>query len=103
MQEKFEFIIGAIIEIAKADTLESLSGDVISISGVQENKDVNIMIKCSDNGDEMAFVTAKVDGKEVSLDIMKNILIDILGRTGLLDSKLKWKLDMVFSGKEFTL
>ena len=106
MASYFEFIINAIIDVAQTDRIEGLDGNkFITIEGSKDgffskNK-IKISIERSKNDpDHAAFVTAQVNSKSQSEDILKEILYDILERTGMLDSKLEMKLDIIFNDKE---
>ncbi len=106
MVSHLEFIINAIIDVAQTDRIEGLDrSEVITIEGSKDgffskNK-IKVSIERSENDpDHAAFVTAQVNSKSQSEDILKDILYDILERTGMLDSKLEMKLDIIFNDKE---
>lgn len=93
---KFEFIINAIINIAQEERMEMLIDDVVSIRGMRSGSIISI--KRSQNNPQLeALVTAEINGKNVTEDILKVILFDILKRTDMLDYKLNMKLEIIFN------
>lgn len=109
MNSNFEYIINAIIKVAKTDRMEGLeSSKTVTIKGTKrgflKNEVIQILIERSQNNpDNAAFVTADINGNRVSEDILKNILYDILERTEMLDNKLKMKLDIIFNNRKLRL
>ena len=106
MVSQLEFIVKAIMEVAETDRMESLErSKVVTIQGSKKgffSKDqIKVSIERSENDPgEAAFVTAQVNSKSQSEDIYKDILYDLLERTGMLDDKLKMKLDVIFNDKK---
>jgi hypothetical protein len=98
---KFEFIINAIIDITQEKRIEALMDDVVSIRGIRNGNIISI--KRSQNNPKLeALVTAEVDGKSETEDILKVILYDILKQTDMLDHKLNMKLDIIFNEKKIS-
>jgi hypothetical protein len=106
MESNFEFIINAIIKVAKTNRTEGLeAGNIIKIQGTKKgflkNEEIIISIQRSlKNPDLAAMVTAEVNGNRKSDDVQKEILFDILKRTQMLDSKLNMKLDIVLNQRK---
>ncbi|HEY8689849.1 MAG TPA: hypothetical protein VIM07_11495 [Chitinophagaceae bacterium] len=107
MATKLEFIIAAIVKVAKTDRMEGLEGgETVTIKGTKKgflkNEVIQILIKRSQKDPKVAtFVTADINGQSESEDILKEILYDILKKTDMLDSKLNMKLDMLFNQTGF--
>jgi hypothetical protein len=106
MGSNLEFIINAIIKVSKTDRMEGLEGgEVITIKGTKtgflKNEEIQILIRrCLSDPNNAAFVTATINEKSESEDILKEIVYDILERTEMLDNKLSMKLDIVFNNKK---
>ena len=106
MAEKLDFIINAIIKVAKTDRIEGLErSKTVTIRGTKKgflkNEEILISIERSQNDPESsAFVNADINGNSQSEDILKKILYDILERTEMLDAKLKMKLDIIFNERK---
>lgn len=106
MAEKLEFIINAIVKVAKTDRMEGLErSKTVTIRGTKKgflkNEEILISIERSQNDPESAaFVKADINGNSQSEDILKEILYDILERTEMLDAKLKMKLDIIFNERK---
>jgi hypothetical protein len=102
MATKSEYIIDAIVKVAKTDRMESLEGgETVSIKGTKKgflrNEVIQIQIKRSQKDPKnAALVTADINGQRESDDFSKVILFDILDKTNMLDSKLNMKLTMLF-------
>jgi hypothetical protein len=109
MASQFEFIVKAIMDVAGTDRMEGLErSKVVTIQGSKKgffSKDqIKVSIERSENDpEEAAFVTAQVNSKSQSEDIHKDILYDLLERSGMLDNKLKMKLDILFNEKKITV
>jgi len=106
MDTNFEFIINAIVKVAKTIRLEGLEGSkTVTIRGTKKgflkNEEILISIERSQNDpDVAALVTADINGTRKSGDILKEILYDILKRTEMLDAKLNMKLDIIFNERK---
>lgn len=106
MATDFEFILNAIIKVAKTDRVEGLErSKTVTISGTKKgflkNEKIQISIeKSQTDPDVAAFVTADVNGKRHSEDVLKEILFDLLEKTEMLDAKLKMKLDIIFNDRK---
>lgn len=105
MEDNFEFIINAIVKVAQVSRSEGLMSGVITINGSTESflgeEDISITIERSQNDPESAaLVSANINGKSSSEDILKEILYDVLDKTNMLDAKLKMKLDIVFNKRK---
>jgi hypothetical protein len=98
---KFEFIINAIIDITQEKRIEALMDDVVSIRGIRNGNIISIK-RFQNNPKLEALVTAEVDGKSETEDILKVILYDILKQTDMLDHKLNMKLDIIFNEKKIS-
>lgn len=109
MAEKFEFIINAIIKVAKTDRMEGLENSkTVTILGTKKgflkNEEILISIERSQvDPQSAAFITADINGNSQSEDILKEILYDILERNEMLDAKLKMKLDMIFNERKMRI
>lgn len=105
MKSKLEFIINAIIKVSKTDRIEGLEeSKVVTIKGTKKgflkNEEIQILIKrSSTDPTEAAYVTAIINGKSEAEDTAKEIIYDILRRTGMLDNKLEMKLDIVLNNR----
>jgi len=106
MATNLEFIINAIMKVAKTDRMEGLErSKTVTIRGTKKgflkNEEILISIERSQNDPEVAaFVTADINGNRKSEDILKEILYDILERTDMLDAKLNMKLDIIFNERK---
>jgi len=106
MENKFEFIINAIIKVSKTDRMEGLEDSkVVTIKGTKKgflkNEEIQILIKRSlTDPTKAAYVTAIINGKSESEDVSKVIIYDILERTDMLDAKLNMKLDIIFNERK---
>ncbi len=101
-----EFIINAIMKVAKTDRMEGLEqSKTVTIRGTKKgflkNEEIQIFIERSQSDPDLAaFVKADINGNRQSEDILKEILYDILERTEMLDAKLKMKLDIIFNDRK---
>lgn len=106
MTTNLEFIINAIIKIAKTDRREGLERNkTVTIRGTKRgflmNEEIQISIERSQSDHNLAaFVTADINGNKKSEDLLKEILYDILERTEILDAKLSMKLDIIFNERK---
>ncbi len=106
MATNLEFIINAIMKVAKTDRMEGLErSKTVTIRGTKKgflkNEEILISIERSQNDPEVAaLVTAEINGNRKSEDILKEILYDILERTDMLDAKLNMKLDIIFNERK---
>lgn len=106
MASKLEFIINAIMKVAKTDRAEGLErSKTVTIRGTKKgflkNEEILISIERSQNDPALAAtVTADINGSNETEDILKEILYDILQRTEMLDSKLEMKLDIIFNERK---
>lgn len=109
MRSKFEFIINTIIKVAQTDRVESLERNtLIAIRGEKRgfffSEKISISITRSViDPKSAATVTAEINGRSETEDILKEILFDILQRTGMLDKKLEMKLDILFNDKKIVV
>lgn len=109
MDINLEFIINAIIKVAKTDRMESLErSKTVTIRGTKKgflkNEEILISIERSQkNPDAAALVTADINGNRKSDDVLKEILYDILERTEMLDAKLDMKLDIILNDRKMRL
>lgn len=106
MEEKLEFIVSAIMKVAKTDRIEGLEkSKTVTIRGTRKgflkNEEILVSIERSQSDPDLAaFVTADINGIKQAEDILKEILYDILEKTQMLDSKLKMKLDIIFNERK---
>jgi hypothetical protein len=106
MNQDFEFIIHAIIKVSKTNRLEKLEQEkALTIAGTKKGflKDerIEVIIERSVvDPNQAAFITAVINEKRKSADILKDILFDILQKTEMLDSKLKMKLDILLNDRK---
>jgi hypothetical protein len=104
MKEDIRFIVETIINLSKLDRLESYTNGEILITAEKKGffKNDRYLLKIlnspSDKENNL-LVKASVNDKSVECDIYKVLIVDMFERTGMLDIKLKSKLDWL-SGKE---
>lgn len=91
--QKFEFVTALLWELANSNYIEGLSPADKTIS-LSNSKNINIEIRQVNN---QAEVTAKNELNKAIITIPVNSLTSLLERLGLLDNKLKSKLNFVFT------
>jgi hypothetical protein len=101
--DKFNFVLNGIMEFRSINYSEALKDNVISLNGSKRSffgsTDLILTIQKSTKDTNAAFVSFEKKGDQQSLDIPKHILLDILKTTGLLDSKLQMKIDLIFGDR----
>ena len=90
--KNFEFVTALLLKLANSNYIEALAPIDKTIS-LSNSKDIIVEIRQTSN---QAELTAKDELNEVVISIPLNSLISLLDRLGLLDNKLKAKLDFVF-------
>ncbi len=105
MIENLSFIKNSLAAVSELNRSESLSDGEIIIDGVKKSvflsKRVCITITRSKASNQTsAHITARINKKIRGTDISKILLYDLLNQAGILDSKLKMKLNLLFEDVE---